>query len=146
MELVQNRKNHPEDRKDLLNAMLFGQDPRSGEKLGEESIVDNMITFLIAGHETTSGLLSFTFYYLLKNPSAYRKAQEEVDRVIGTGSIEVEHMTKLPYLTAILRETLRLNPTAPAIAFGPLKDIEVIGGKYTVHKGTHCHIAFMNER
>lgn len=135
MELVQNRKDHPENRKDLLNAMLFGKDPRSGEKLGEESIVDNMITFLIAGHETTSGLLSFTFYYLLKSPAAYRKAQEEVDRVIGNGSIEVEHMSKLPYITAILRETLRLNPTAPAIAFGPLNDIETIGGKYTVHKG-----------
>ncbi|GAB7348487.1 hypothetical protein MBLNU459_g6894t1 [Dothideomycetes sp. NU459] len=135
MELVQNRKRHPEeDRKDLLNAMLYGKDARSGEKLSEESIVDNMITFLIAGHETTSGLLSFTFYHLLKNPSAYRKAQEEVDRVIGRGSIEVEHMSKLPYLTAILRETLRLNPTAPAISFGPINDIETLGGKYTVYK------------
>lgn len=40
-----------------------------------------MITFLIAGHETTSGLLSFTWYYLLKNAAAYEAAQKEVDEV-----------------------------------------------------------------
>lgn len=44
LDLVQNRKIHPEDKKDLLNAMLYGKDPRTGESLTEESIVDNMIT------------------------------------------------------------------------------------------------------
>ena len=47
----------------------------------DDSVVDNMITFLIAGHETTSGLLSFTWYYLLKNAAAYEAAQKEVDEV-----------------------------------------------------------------
>lgn len=56
-------------------------------------------------------MLSFVFYYLLKNPAAYKKAQDEVDNVVGSGSIQVEHLTKLPYITAVLRETLRLQPT-----------------------------------
>lgn len=67
----------------------------------EDSVIDNMITFLIAGHETTSGLLSFAFYYMLKNPNAYKKAQEEVDEAIGKGPITVEHLNKLPYLNAV---------------------------------------------
>lgn len=77
-------------------------------------------------------MLSFVFYYLLKNPAAYEKAQTEVDQVIGKGSIEVDHLTKLPYITAVLRETLRLQPTAPAVALHPLKEVETLGGQYTV--------------
>ena len=80
-------------------------------------------------------MLSFVFYYLLKSPEAYKKAQDEVDRVVGSGSIQVDHLTKLPYITAILRETLRLQPTAPAITMHPKSDIETLGGQYTVYKG-----------
>jgi cytochrome P450/NADPH-cytochrome P450 reductase len=56
-ELVQQRRDNPKESKDLLNAMVNGKDPKTGETLSEDSIIDNMITFLIAGHETTSGLL-----------------------------------------------------------------------------------------
>ncbi|KAK4998833.1 hypothetical protein LTR66_002023 [Elasticomyces elasticus] len=133
-ELVQNRKKHPKDTRDLLNAMINGRDPKTGERLSDASIIDNMITFLIAGHETTSGLLSFAFYYLLKSPNAYQKAQQEVDQVIGKGPAKVEHLTKLPYITAILRETLRLQPTAPAFVLQCHAETEIIGGKYLVEK------------
>ncbi len=99
--VLQARKEQPSDRKDLLSAMLSGVDPKTGQKLSDASISDNLITFLIAGHETTSGLLSFTFFQLLKHPEVYRKAQEEVDRVIGSGPVTVEHMNKLPYIAAV---------------------------------------------
>lgn len=128
------RKENPTDRKDLLSAMLDGIDPKTGEKLSDASIIDNLITFLIAGHETTSGLLSFAFYQLIKHPEACRKAQQEVDAVIGTGPIKVEHMNKLPYIAAVLRETLRLSPTIPNYSIVPKND-EIIGGKYFVPKG-----------
>jgi cytochrome P450/NADPH-cytochrome P450 reductase len=93
------------------------------------------LRYRIAGHETTSGLLSFLFYYLLKNPSAYKKAQEEVDQVVGDASIKVEHLSKLPYINAVLRETLRLQPTAPAFSIQPNNEIDTIGGEYTVFRG-----------
>lgn len=48
-ELIDARKNNPEDKKDLLNAMILGQDPQTGQGLSEDTIIDNMITFLIAG-------------------------------------------------------------------------------------------------
>jgi cytochrome P450/NADPH-cytochrome P450 reductase len=100
-DVLQARKTHPNERKDLLNAMLNGRDPKTGQGLSDSSITDNLITFLIAGHETTSGLLSFVFYNLIKHPEAYRKAQQEVDEVIGSGPITVEHMSKLPYINAV---------------------------------------------
>ena len=74
---------------------------------------------MIKGHETTSGLLSFLFVLLLKNPDAYQTAQKEIDEVIGRGPVTYEHMSKIPYITACLRETLRLHPTAPGFSVLP---------------------------
>lgn len=54
-----------------------------------------------AGHETSSGLVSFAFYYLLKNHEAYKKLQQEVDEVIGTQVITVQHLANLPYVNAV---------------------------------------------
>lgn len=133
-QLIDKRKQSPSVKKDLLSGMLNGVDPKTGEKMTDESIIDNMITFLIAGHETTSGLLSFTFFYLLKYPDAYEKAQNEIDQVIGKNAITVDHLTKLPFLNAVLRESIRLSPTAPMIGLQAKEDT-VLGGKYEVKKG-----------
>jgi cytochrome P450/NADPH-cytochrome P450 reductase len=78
--------------------------------------------------------LSFTFYYLLKSPAAYEKAQQEVDNLIGKGPITVDHLTKLPYLNAVLRESLRLSPTAPVIGLTAKEDT-TLDGKYSVKAG-----------
>lgn len=53
--LVRERRQNPVDKKDLLNAMLFNKDPKTGEKMTEESIANNMITFLIAGMDVSAG-------------------------------------------------------------------------------------------
>ncbi|KAF7544858.1 hypothetical protein G7046_g9692 [Stylonectria norvegica] len=133
-EVVESRKQNPNDRKDLLAAMLNGVDPQTKEKLSDENITNQLITFLIAGHETTSGLLSFTFYHLLKHPAAYQKVQEEVDQVVGRGPIKVEHLTKFPYINGVLREALRLNSTIPVFGTEAFEDT-LLDGKYLVHKG-----------
>ncbi|KAK6222971.1 bifunctional P-450:NADPH-P450 reductase [Colletotrichum tabaci] len=133
-EVLEARKAHPSDRKDLLSAMLNGVDPKTGQRMTDDSIIDNLITFLIAGHETTSGMLSFAFYELLRHPAAYRKVQQEVDEVVGQGPIKIDHLSKLPYLNAVLRETLRLSSTIPAFGV-EAKENTLIGGKYRVKKG-----------
>ncbi|KAL9134513.1 MAG: hypothetical protein Q9175_004304 [Cornicularia normoerica] len=139
--IVADKRANPTDKKSLVNAMLNGKDPKTGEKMTNESIADNMITFLIAGHETTSGLMSFLFFQLMANPQTLQQAQREVDEVIGSGPVRVEHLSKLPYITACLRETLRLTPTITGTAIGPLPDtkedpITLGGGKYHVKPGS----------
>ncbi|KAF1345633.1 cytochrome P450 [Lizonia empirigonia] len=134
LDVVQTRKENPTDQDDLLSGMLAGVDPQTGEKMSDDSVVDNMIIFLIAGHETTSGLLSFTLCYLLQNAAAYAEAQQEVDDVLGGDKITVDHLAKLPFLNAVLRESLRLTPTVPSIIVTPLEDT-VLGGKYYVKRG-----------
>lgn len=134
-ELVAERKRHPRpDVKDLLNAMLHGRDPETGEAMSDENIRFNMVTFLVAGHETTSGTLSFLFYHLLKNPAAYQKVQEEVDRVVGDGVLQPKHLGQLTYLEACIRETLRFQGPIGINQVCPLEDT-VIGGKYLIKKG-----------
>lgn len=91
--------------------------------------------FANAGHETTSGLLSFLFYCLLDNPRVYSKLQEEVDTVVGNSTVTFEHMSKLPYLEACLRETLRLYPTAPALTLVAKGDQIVADGRYLIKDG-----------
>ncbi|ABC62112.1 bifunctional cytochrome P450/NADPH--P450 reductase [Erythrobacter litoralis] len=123
---------------DLLDFMLSGRDPVTGERLSDENIRYQINTFLIAGHETTSGLLSFTLYYLLKNRDVLQRAYAEVDEVLGRNIDQTPTLSqigRLPYIRAILSEALRLWPTAPAMGLAPFED-EVLGGKYAIAKGT----------
>jgi cytochrome P450/NADPH-cytochrome P450 reductase len=129
--VVAERKKNPKEVNDLLNRMLNGRDPVSGEGLSDENIRYQLITFLIAGHETTSGMLSYAIYELIKHPEFLKRAQEEVDSVAGTEPISVKHLPHLVFLDQILKETLRLHPTAPAFALKAEKDC-VIGNKYKV--------------
>ncbi|RYF33512.1 MAG: cytochrome P450, partial [Comamonadaceae bacterium] len=123
---------------DLLSYMIAGVDKKSGEKLDDKMIRDECIEFLIAGHETTSGLLSFSIYYLLKDPAILAKAQAEVDSVFGTDlSVRPTYaqVNRLQYIGQILKEALRMYPTAPAIAKRALANTAIgEGGKYTIHK------------
>src|SRR5262249_20550389 len=123
---------------DLLDRMLTGLDRQSGEKLDDTNIIAQCITFLIAGHETTSGLLSFALYALLKNPEVLARGYDEVDRVLGTDLSVLPtyaQVHQLPYVDQILKETLRLWPTAPAFTRRPYEDT-VIGDKYRLGKDT----------
>jgi cytochrome P450/NADPH-cytochrome P450 reductase len=128
-EIVQQRRENPNDINDLLNRMIHGKDPDTGYQLSDENIRYQMITFLVAGHETTSGLLSFTLYYLLKNPQALQKARAEVDQY---DEITVNTLNKLKYLDAVLKETLRLQPTAPLFALQSKEETIVLPGGYEV--------------
>jgi cytochrome P450/NADPH-cytochrome P450 reductase len=132
-QLIDQRRREPHDgeAQDLLDRMLNSVDPVTGERLDEENIIYQMITFLIAGHETTSGALSFATYFLLKNPQVLEKARKIVDEVVGDELPRLEHLAQLRYIEQILMETLRIWPTAPAFAVNPIEDT-VLGGKYPV--------------
>lgn len=121
---------------DLLSYMIAGVDKKTGERLDDRQIRDECIEFLIAGHETTSGLLSFAIYFLLNNPDAMAKAQAEVDHVFGPDPAvkpTYAQVNRLTYVLQVLKESLRMFPTAPAIAMAAKEDT-IIGGQYTIRK------------
>src|ERR1700681_4115810 len=147
-EIVAERRRNAEaaeGMKDMLGAMMTGIDRATGAQLDDVNIRYQINTFLIAGHETTSGLLSCTLYALLKHPEVLKKAYEEVDRVLGP-DVNVrptyQQVTQLTYITQILKEALRLWPPAPAYGIAPLND-ETIGGKYKLKKNTFITVLVM---
>lgn len=126
----------PAGKPDLLSCMLSGVDRKSGERLDDLNIRYQVITFLIAGHETTSGLLSFATYFLLQNPAVLARAYEEVDRVLGgdpSMAPTYAQVNQLTYIGQVLKESLRLWPTAPVFALSAYKDT-TIGGMYKMKK------------
>src|SRR6476659_10071371 len=131
------RAGNVEEHKDLLSAMLTGVDKKTGQKLDDDNIVAQCQTFLIAGHETTSGLLSFAISFLIKHPDVVARAQEEVDRVLGTDTSLLptfQPVQGLTYVNQILNETLRLGPTVAGFTRYPYHD--TTGGPYLRPQGS----------
>ncbi|MFJ5673875.1 cytochrome P450 [Streptomyces sp. NPDC093097] len=125
---------------DLLGLMLGateGDGAHEGPVLDLANIRNQVITFLIAGHETTSGALSFALYHLLKDPLALRMAQREADELWGDDpdpDPTFEDIGKLAFTRQVLAEALRLWPTAAAFTRQARTDT-VLGGRYPVAAG-----------
>ncbi len=127
---------------DVLDLMLTQADKDTGEKLTRLSIRQQMITFLAAGYDTTSGMLMWTIYYLIKNPEVLAKCYAEVDEVFGDDLSVLPTETQIPklqYVLQCMKEALRLGPNNAGFQVRPLDD-EVIDGKYRVKKGQAIHI------
>lgn len=119
---------------DLLGIMLDQAHPETGERLSDANIRFQILTFLVAGHETTSGALSFALYYLLRHPEAMAKAQAETDAILGTdpdATPSYEQVARFRYLRKVLDESLRLWPTAPGYARSP-RETTTLGGRWTM--------------
>ena len=116
--LIDERRRDPDlgQRGDLLDRMLTAKDAETGATLSSENISYQMVTFLIAGHETTSGLLSFATWLLLTHPKVLAEARTHVDEVLGGAAPTIDDIGRLTYLHQVLDESLRLWPTAPAFA------------------------------
>ncbi|MBN3277412.1 CP46A hydroxylase, partial [Polyodon spathula] len=129
-ECIENRKriikNGEEVPDDILTQIL-----KSAEQEGDyddEVMLDNFITFFIAGQETTANQLSFTVMELTKQPEIIKKLRFEVDDVIGSKrEINYEDIGKLTYLSQVLKESLRLYPPAPGTARWIPKDTVIEG-------------------
>ncbi|WP_030558955.1 cytochrome P450 [Streptomyces aureocirculatus] len=130
-------------RGDLLDRMLDVAHPDTGERLSPENIRRQVITFLVAGHETTSGALSFALHYLATHPEVLSRARDEVDQVWGATEVPAyEQVAKLRYVRRVLDESLRLWPTAPAFAREALADT-VLGGVHPMRRGAWALVLTM---
>ena len=132
--LIVERRGNPVDSRDLLNLMLTAVDPETGEPLDDLNIRYQVLTFLIAGHDTTSGLLTFACMELLRSPAVLAQAYAEVDRVLpGDTRPRFEHLARLKVIERVIKETQRLWPTAPSFSVGAYEDT-VIGGRWALPK------------
>ncbi|EST35758.1 cytochrome P450 [Streptomyces roseochromogenus] len=122
---------------DLLGLMLSAPHPADGTTLDAANIRNQVITFLIAGHETTSGAMSFALYYLAKHPAVLRLVQRETDALWGDAADPepaYDEVGRLTYTRQVLNEALRLWPTAAAFSRHALEDT-LLGGRIPLQAG-----------
>lgn len=97
-----------EDHGDLLSTLVAHADPGTGESLDDETIVDEMVGFLMGGIESPSGMLAAFLHEIVRAPDVRDRAIAEVDAVVGDRPVAPEDATALPYLRTVLQETMRL--------------------------------------
>lgn len=122
------------DSGDLLSMLLQAQ----GEdgKMSDRQILDEVITFFLAGHETTALALSWTFYLLAKHPEIMDKLQAELHSVLGNRPPTYADLPQLPYTLQVFKEALRLYPPSSAILRVALRETNLGQENYKIRKGT----------
>jgi len=102
-------------RADILSLLLQARG-EDGDGLADAELRDELVTLLVAGHETTATALAWAFERILAEPRVQARVEAELEAVAGTGPIEPAHLPRLEYLDATIKETLRLRPIIPITA------------------------------
>ncbi|MDU8912899.1 cytochrome P450 [Aestuariicoccus sp. MJ-SS9] len=102
---------------DLLDLLLAGEDPESQRRMNTAELRDNLLTFIVAGHETTALTLAWSLYLLAFDEAAQERAREEVQSVLkGRRAVTGEDAQKLPFVRHVVDEALRLYPPAAMVS------------------------------
>ena len=110
---------------DLLARLARAQDPETATPMSEKQLVDNLVTFLVAGHETTAKALTWTLYLIARAPQWQERILAEIAAVVGTDAVGADHVERLPVTRAVLKEAMRLYPPAPVMTRLAAEDIEL---------------------
>jgi cytochrome P450 len=124
---------------DLLTMLLTARDPESGRPMDEAQVIDNVVTFIGAGHETTANALCWTFYLLSEFPWAEARVADEIARELQGEAPGAADVAKLVYTRQVLEEAMRLYPPAPFLGREAVGE-DVLGG-HKVTPGTQIFTA-----
>jgi cytochrome P450 len=113
--MVAARRAMPERRDDLVAMLLAAADPETGRAMADAEIVDNLLTFVTAGHETTALGLAWTIHLLTQHRDIEARMLTEIATVTGGGPLRPEHVGRLDLTKAVFQEAMRLYPPAPVI-------------------------------
>jgi cytochrome P450 len=119
---------------DMLSVLIQTRDPESGEGMTDVELRDEIMTLVLAGHETTANLLAWTFLELSNNPRVRMWLEEELNAVAGKGLIKAEDFPRLARTRAVIAESMRLNPPVPHLFRYTLADMDLAG--YRIPRGS----------
>ncbi len=132
--IIARRRENESDSGDLLSMLMQARD-EDGGRMSDKQLRDEVMTFLLAGHETTALALSWTWHLLGQNPEAEEKLHEELDRVLAGREPEFADLQKLPYVERVIKESMRLYPPAWGVARTVIKEFEL--GGYRIPAGAN---------
>ncbi len=138
-EIIAQRRDEPGDHDDLLTMLLNARDEDTGAAMNNRQLRDEMMTILLAGHETTANALTWTFYLLSQHPEAAAQLRAEVDSVLAGRPPGMADLPRLPYTRMVFQEALRLYPPAWSIARRAV-EADVLAD-YPIPAGSIVHIS-----
>jgi cytochrome P450 len=125
-EMIAQRRANGGDNGDLMAMLLLSTD-EDGNRLSDLDVRDEAVTLILAGHETTSNTLSWTFKLLAEHPEVEARLHAELDAVLGGRVPTLADLRQLTYTNMVLREAMRLYPAAWVIGRQALEDVEIQG-------------------
>lgn len=137
-QIVAERRRSGERCDDLLDMLLSARD-EDGTAMSPKQIRDEVMTLLLAGHETTANNLTWTFYLLGQHPDIETRLVQEVSQVLQGRPATVADLPNLKYTEMVVKESLRLFPPVWVLGYDAIDDVEV--GPYTVRKGTAVFVS-----
>jgi cytochrome P450 len=132
--IIAERQRSGGDRPDLLSMFLSARDEDTGERMTDRQLRDEVMTMLLAGHETTSLALSWTYFLLAGRPDVDQRVTEEARHVIGGRPGTLADAERLTYSRMVIEEALRLYPPAWGFSRVALADDRI--GRYPVPTGS----------
>jgi cytochrome P450 len=138
--LVETRRAKRSAQADLLDLLLAARDPESGRSMNDAEVVNNLLTFIAAGHETTAVALTWTLWLLAKDQATQQRVFDEVTDIAGDGSITAAHVDRLIFCRQVISEAMRLFPPAPGIGRQPNDAMTLAGMQISVRTRVHIPI------
>jgi cytochrome P450 len=150
--IIAERRRNGGDRGDLLSMLLQARDADTGEGMSNRQLRDEVMTFVLAGHETTAVTLAWTFHLLAQHPEIEQQARREASGVLGQRAPAIADLGALGLTRRIVEEAMRLYPPVPVLSRQALEADEI--GGYPIPKDsilllspyvTHRHPALWSE-
>lgn len=127
---IETRRHQSTSKEDILS-MMFQARHDDGRELSAQEIRDQLLTLLVAGHETTASALTWALYWVHADPAVFNQLMEELTSIDGE---DLAAIMQLPYLNGVVKETLRIEPIVPIVARCLQEDVRL--GGYDYPKGT----------
>lgn len=127
-----------DDERDILACMLRESQKPEGQWVDDDEIIRQMMTFMFAGHDTTMNQMTWLFYYISQNSEVEARFHAELDQVLAGRTPTFQDLSQLTFLDKLMKETLRLKPSAPSLGREVTRDITIHhqGKDWFLPKGT----------
>jgi len=122
---------------DFLGALMQARDPQNGQLMRDAQIINEILTLIVAGHETTASTLNFTWYLISQHPGVEEKLSNELNDL--TDFPQLEDLSRFAYSRQIINESMRLYPAGWLMTRKALRDDRL--GNYFVPAGTEIYVS-----
>ena len=139
LQLAAQRRKEKVTSTDILGMLMEARDQKSGQAMPDRQLVNEIMTLIVAGHETTASTLNWTWYLLSQHPEVEKKLSSELNKLLGSEFPDLDDLPKFAYTRQVIDEALRLYPAGWLMTRKALKDDQL--GDYFVPAGTEIYIS-----